>query len=60
MKRHGYNKSEVLVIGDDLHSEIKAAKDLDIEDILYDRNNLYPDATALNRIQSFKELVNFI
>ncbi len=60
MKRHGYNKSGVLVVGDDLQSEIKAAQELDIEAVLYDRENFNSNASSINRIQSFKELVNFI
>ena len=60
MKRHGYNKSELLVVGDDLHSEIRAAQELRIDAVLYDRHNFYCNATDVNSIQSFKELVKFI
>jgi putative hydrolase of the HAD superfamily len=60
MKRHGYNKSELLVVGDDLHSEIRAAQELRIDAVLYDRHNFYCNASGVNSIQSFKELVKFI
>ncbi|HEX5154564.1 MAG TPA: HAD family hydrolase [Parafilimonas sp.] len=58
IQRHGYDKSEVLVVGDDLHSEIKAAQDLGIEAILYDRLQLHTDYTSVKRIENFNELVS--
>jgi len=56
IQRHGYDKSEVLVVGDDLHSEIKAAQELGIEAILYDSLQLHTDYTSIKRIENFNEL----
>jgi putative hydrolase of the HAD superfamily len=54
--RNGYSNSEVLVVGDDPHSEIKAARDLGIEGILYDKFNLYADTDSIEKINDFKQL----
>jgi putative hydrolase of the HAD superfamily len=56
MARHGYRPAEVLVIGDDPESEIKAARDLGLDTVLYDRENRHPNAIATYRIADFKEL----
>ncbi|WP_018615045.1 HAD family hydrolase [Segetibacter koreensis] len=56
LKRNKYNFSEVLVVGDDPHSEIKAAKELGIEAVLYDKNNYQPATTSVKKIVDFKEL----
>ena len=47
---------EVLVVGDDLHSEIKAAQDLGIDAVVYDKYNLHPDEITLPKIDDFKQL----
>jgi putative hydrolase of the HAD superfamily len=60
IQRHGYNKSEVLVVGDDLNSEIQAARDLGIEAILYDKADLNVGITTVKRIENFKELMEFL
>lgn len=51
-----YKKSEVLVIGDDLHAEIQAARDLGIDAVLYDKFNVHKDTGSLPKITSFGEL----
>ena len=56
MNRHQYNKAELLVIGDDPLSEIKAAQDLGIDVVLYDKENLYPNLNGIKRINDFKDL----
>ncbi|WP_345952638.1 HAD family hydrolase [Mucilaginibacter sp. PAMB04168] len=56
LKRHGYKPEEVLVIGDDPDSEIKAGKDLGTPTVLYDRQNEFKDEQASHRIQNFAEL----
>ncbi|MBD0276628.1 MAG: HAD family hydrolase [Flavisolibacter sp.] len=56
MERYGYQPAEVLVVGDDPESEIKAAQELGIDTVLYDKNNLYPQARSTYRITDFKEL----
>ena len=56
--RYGYAKSVVLVVGDDPESEIKAARELKIDAVLYDKNNLYAAADA--RITDFSELIKYL
>ena len=56
MARHGYRPAEVLVIGDDPESEIKAARELGIDTVLYDKENRHPNAIATHKISDFKEL----
>lgn len=58
--RHGYKKEEVLVVGDDLHSEIKAAQDLGIDAVLYDNFLRHEDETGLPKIADFRELSSFL
>lgn len=57
MRRHGYLATDVLVVGDDPHSELKAASELGIDAVLYDRLGLYPDfsprITHFNALQAF-------
>ena len=53
--RNGYANSEVLVVGDDPASEIKAAQELKIDAVLYDKVNRYPD-TSMTRIDDFTKL----
>lgn len=56
MARHGYQPADVLVIGDDLDSEIKAAQALGIDTVLYDREGHYPTNSATHTIARFTEL----
>jgi putative hydrolase of the HAD superfamily len=60
IQRHQYVKDEVLVVGDDLHSEIKAAKELNIDAILYDKHNFYTHVNDVPRITTFKALNAFL
>jgi putative hydrolase of the HAD superfamily len=60
MQRHGYTPSEVLVVGDDLHSEIAAARQLGIEAVLYDNYGRHPDLTSLPKISSFEQLESLL
>ncbi len=60
VNRHHYINEEVLVIGDDLYSEIQAARDLGIDAVLYDKLNIYPDETSLPRITHYKELKQYL
>ena len=59
-RRHGYNVSEIVVVGDDPQSEIKAARELDIEAVLFDKFNRYPDVQSVPRISNFKELAELL
>jgi putative hydrolase of the HAD superfamily len=60
MKRHGYSKEELLVVGDDLHSEIKAAQDLGIDAVVYDKLNRYNNTAPLPSISDFQQLKSFL
>ena len=60
MKRHGYASSALLIVGDDLHSEIKAAQDLEIDTVLYDKHHLHEGTTLVPRISDFKQLESFL
>lgn len=60
IERNNYSVSDVLVIGDDLHSEIKAAQELGIDAVVYDKYNLHPDDIVLPKIKDFGQLAKFI
>jgi putative hydrolase of the HAD superfamily len=56
LQRHHYAPGEVLVVGDDLHSEIAAAGQLGIDAVLYDNLRRHGEVAPLHTITSFKEL----
>lgn len=56
LERYGYTNAEVLVVGDDPESEIKAAKELGIATVLYDKNNITDTKEADYKIDHFKDL----
>ncbi|MCY7422435.1 MAG: HAD family hydrolase [Chitinophagaceae bacterium] len=58
LQANGYQPHEVVVIGDDPESEIKAGNELNIETVLYDKYHRYPKTTATHLIDNFKQLVN--
>lgn len=58
--RNAYQPAEVLVVGDDLQSEIKAAKELGIDTVLYDKFHLHDGNSSQHRITDFKELIEFV
>lgn len=60
MKTHDYQPKDLLVIGDDPESEIKAAKALGIDTFLYDPDNKYTDAQATYRSVNLKEVLNIL
>ncbi len=51
---------EVLVVGDDLNSEIKAAAELGIDSVLYDFKALHIQTENQKVIRNFSELKNYI
>jgi putative hydrolase of the HAD superfamily len=55
-----YSGTEVLVVGDDLNSEIKAGKELGMDTVLYNKIQKYSDLTSENVITEFAELKNFL
>lgn len=55
LKKYNFEPEDILVIGDDPESEIKAASDLGIDTFLYDPENKYPEAQVTYRSQSLKD-----
>lgn len=60
MYKNAYQPAEVLVVGDDLQSEIKAAKELGIDMVLYDKFHLHDENNSQKKIADFKELKDFM
>jgi putative hydrolase of the HAD superfamily len=60
LQQHGYQPAQVLVIGDDPGSEIKAARELGLDTVLYDKENRHPNAVATFRISDFRELKDLL
>lgn len=60
MQRHGYKTEEVLVIGDDPGSEIKAATELGIDTFLFDPDDKYPDAVVTHRVKQLRDIVTVL
>jgi len=60
MKEHNFEAEELLIIGDDPQSEIKAAKELGIDTFLYDSENRHPNAVATYKANSLKEVLNIL
>ena len=60
MVTHNYIPEDLLVIGDDPRSEIKAANALGIETFLYDPENKYPDAQVTYRAVKLKEVADIL
>jgi putative hydrolase of the HAD superfamily len=56
MARHNYEAEEVLVIGDDPESEIKAATELGIDTFLFDPENKHSDAIATYKAARLKDV----
>ena len=60
MQINGYDVNEVLVIGDDPESEIKAATELGIDTFLFDPENKYPHANVTYRGKDYSEVVEIV
>lgn len=56
LQRHGYSPEDVLVVGDDPESEIKAAKELGIETVLYHKSPNADTAAATYHISHYSQL----
>ena len=55
LEKYNYQSEDVLIIGDDPESEIKAASELGIDTFLYDPENKYSDAKVTYRSQNLKD-----
>jgi putative hydrolase of the HAD superfamily len=60
MQKHHYQPADLLVIGDDPDSEIKAAMELGIDTFLFDPNGIYPDAASRHRSDNLKHVLNIL
>lgn len=60
LDRKYFTVEDLLVVGDDPQSEIKAGLELGIETVLYDRENEYPKTKADFKINNFRELKEWL
>jgi putative hydrolase of the HAD superfamily len=60
MKKEFYNPVDLLIVGDDPESELKAARELGIDAVLYDRESKCNTPDDLISISSFRELGKYI
>src|SRR5690606_37299540 len=60
LQRKSYDASEVLVVGDDPASEIKAAKELGIDTALMDKEQQHPSPDCTVKVANFRELREWI
>jgi len=60
MARHNYKAEDILVIGDDPESEIKAAIELGIDTFLFDPENKHADAVVTYKAADLKDALNHI
>jgi FMN phosphatase YigB (HAD superfamily) len=60
LTKHGWQPDEVLVVGDNPHSELKAARALGITTVQTLRPTVTPDPLADHRITSLSELASLI
>jgi len=57
MHRHAYKPEDVMIVGDDLHSEIKAAQELGVYALWYDKEGLYEPVPGVKKIKEYGELL---
>jgi putative hydrolase of the HAD superfamily len=60
IEKKKYTLNEVLVIGDDPGSEIKAANELGVDSVLIDKYNENPPNNATYKINNYKELIELL
>lgn len=60
MDKYNYQPQEVLVVGDDPDSEIKGAISLEIDAVIYDKNNTINTNTETPKISDYKQLRQFL
>lgn len=59
MRKYHYHPQEILIVGDDLDSEIRAAQELGMVPVLYDKFDRY-EHVPVKKIHSFEELVPLV
>jgi len=57
---YGYSPNDVLVVGDDINSEIKAGQELGIDTVLYDFLQEQSLDKRLNVIRNYKDLAQYL
>ena len=60
LRRNNYPVADVLVIGDDPESEIRAAQELGIDAVLYDKFNRLPAGSHVPKISDYSQLKRFL
>lgn len=55
--RYGFAPEEMLVVGDDLHSEIKAAQELGLDAVWYDKYQRYEEQAGVKKIADYQGLL---
>ncbi len=60
MQKYNYQPADLLIIGDDPDSEIKAALTLGVDTFLFDPNGIYPDANSTHRSNDLKTVLGII
>jgi putative hydrolase of the HAD superfamily len=60
LKRYNYTAEDLLVIGDDPESEIKAATELGINTFLFDPGNKHADALVTYKAVNLSDALNYI
>jgi putative hydrolase of the HAD superfamily len=60
LEKYKYLKKEVLIVGDDIKSEIQAGEELGIDTVIYDRLEKYPHLNHPNKIDNFAALLKFL
>lgn len=60
LEANGFNPHEVIVIGDDPDSEIKAGNELNMTTVLYDKFHRYKKTSATHLIDNYQQLVEIV
>ena len=60
MNRHFYTADEILVVGDDPESEIKAARELGIDTFLFDPENKHSGVNATYKAVNLRDVLHHI
>jgi putative hydrolase of the HAD superfamily len=60
MQENGYAKEEVLVIGDDPESEIKAAVELGIDTFLFDPEDKYTNQNVTHHARNYRDVAEIV
>lgn len=60
VEANGYHAHEVMIIGDDPDSEIKAGNELNIDTVLYDKHHRFDKTKATYKIENYQQLVDIV